>query len=117
MEDVRPRETVKELTCRCQSWTGFGDASHSKQQFVAPGLAAGCLQNLQVESYGTGAKVKLPGESLESPNVYEFGTKYTFMLEDLQSKSEEYYRKRGLIQMLERNSSIKGAPERWQAAE
>lgn len=71
---------------------------------------------LQVSSYGTGARVKLPGESAETPNVYEFGASYAAMLQDLKVKSEEFYRKRGLLQMLERNSGIKEAPERWQDA-
>ena len=69
-----------------------------------------------MESYGTGQKVKLPGQSVHEPIIYEFGTPYAVMLKDLQQKSEEYYRKRGILKMLERNASIKEAPESWQTA-
>lgn len=71
---------------------------------------------LQVESFGTGMKVKLPGQSASEPNCYEFGTPYTVMYKDLQQKAEEYYQKRGLLRMLERNAGVKLAPERWQLA-
>ncbi len=71
----------------------------------------------QVESYGTGQKVKLPGQTAHEPIVFDFGTPYAAMLKDLQQRSEEYYRKRGILRMLERDASIKEAPERWQSAE
>ena len=69
---------------------------------------------MQVSSFGTGARVKLPGESEKRPNVYDFGTSYLEMMNDLTSKSEEFYKKRGLIQMLQRNAGVKQGPERWQ---
>ena len=72
---------------------------------------------MQVESFGTGQKVKLPGQSATEPIIYDFGTPYTAMVRDLQQRAEEHYRKRGIIQMLERNASVKDAPERWQAAQ
>ncbi|CAI0559571.1 unnamed protein product [Linum tenue] len=34
-------------------------------------------------SYGTGAHVKLPGPSIREPNIYEFGTPYKHMFEEL----------------------------------
>lgn len=69
-----------------------------------------------MESFGTGIKVKLPGQSASEPNVYEFGTPYTVMHNDLRQKAEDYYQKRGLLGMLERNAGVKLAPERWQLA-
>lgn len=58
----------------------------------------------------------MPGQTAAEPNVYEFGTPYTVMHKDLQQKAEEYYQKRGLLKMLERNARVKLAPERWQLA-
>jgi hypothetical protein len=44
-----------------------------------------------VSSYGTGAHVKLPGPSLREPNVYDFGTPYKQMFDDLRRKDPELY--------------------------
>lgn len=72
---------------------------------------------LQVESFGTGQRVKLPGVSIQEPNIYDFGTPYSAMHSDLRSKAETYYERKGLLRMLERNAKIKQAPERWQDAQ
>ena len=44
-----------------------------------------------MRSYGTGSVVKLPGPGPEQPNVYEFGTTYQFMYEDLHRKDPHLY--------------------------
>ena len=44
-----------------------------------------------MRSYGTGSVVKLPGSAPDQPNVYEFGTTYQFMLEDLYRKDPHLY--------------------------
>ncbi|KAJ6760039.1 RNA polymerase II SUBUNIT A C-TERMINAL DOMAIN PHOSPHATASE [Salix purpurea] len=44
-----------------------------------------------VSSYGTGSHVKLPGPSLREPNVYDFGTPYKQMFDDLRRKDPELY--------------------------
>lgn len=67
-----------------------------------------------VSSYGTGAHVKLPGPSIREPNVYDFGTPYRRMFDDLKCKDPELYKRNGLLQMLKRNLSVKMAPQRWQ---
>lgn len=48
-------------------------------------------QGFDVSSYGTGAHVKLPGPSLREPNVYDFGTPYKQMFDDLRRKDQELY--------------------------
>lgn len=51
-----------------------------------------CLGNfistLQVRSFGSGDKVKLPGTALDRPNVYEFGVPYADIYEDLSAKDK-----------------------------
>jgi RNA polymerase II subunit A C-terminal domain phosphatase SSU72 len=48
-------------------------------------------RGLLVRSYGSGQQVKLPGTSLEKPNVYTFDTPYEFMYKDLYSKDANLY--------------------------
>ncbi|KAI9692461.1 MAG: RNA polymerase II subunit A C-terminal domain phosphatase [Bathelium mastoideum] len=68
-----------------------------------------------VLSFGTGSLVRLPGPSLNQPNVYHFNTtSYNAMHSELLAKDPRLYRANGLLQMLERNRSVKWGPERWQ---
>lgn len=69
---------------------------------------------LQVASFGVGNSVKLPGPSQKQPNIYKFGTPYQDIYNDLLKQNRDLYVKNGLLPMLERNMSVKQAPEKWQ---
>ncbi|XP_076949792.1 uncharacterized protein LOC143622568 isoform X3 [Bidens hawaiensis] len=71
-------------------------------------------EGFDVSSYGTGTHVKLPGPSLREPNVYEFGTPYKQMFDELRRKDPELYKRNGILPMLKRNLGVKTAPQRWQ---
>lgn len=47
-------------------------------------------RGFNVESYGSGSHVKIPGPSIEEPNVYEFGeATYDSIYKDLLQKDPE----------------------------
>lgn len=74
-------------------------------------------KGFNVDSYGTGDKVKLPGPAADKPNVYEFGTTYEEILADLTRKDKTLYTQNGILHMLDRNKRIKSRPQRLQVAE
>jgi len=70
-----------------------------------------------VLSFGTGDKIKLPGPSVTQPNVYEFGTSYQEIYQDLATKDKVMYKQNGILHMLDRNRIIKPGPDRLQDSE
>ncbi|KAH7706176.1 Ssu72-like protein [Aphelenchoides avenae] len=72
-------------------------------------------RGFKVSSFGSGNSVKLPGASVDKPNVYEFdGTTYDEIFADLKSKDIHLYTQNGLLNMLDRNRRIKRFPQKFQ---
>lgn len=70
-------------------------------------------RGIEISSFGTNPVIKLPGETMDSPNMYVFGQTYKEIYEDLCMKNERYYRESGLLYLLERNMSVKEKPENF----
>ncbi|CAD6194432.1 unnamed protein product [Caenorhabditis auriculariae] len=72
-------------------------------------------RGFNIESYGSGNQVKMPGPSIDRPNCYEFGTTtYDFIYNDLRHKDVHMYTQNGLLNMVDRNRRIKKCPQRFQ---
>mmetsp|Transcript_24153 Transcript_24153/g.33128 ORF Transcript_24153/g.33128 Transcript_24153/m.33128 type:complete len:240 (-) Transcript_24153:42-761(-) len=71
-------------------------------------------KNFRVWSFGISPQVKLPGPSLNQPNIYDFGTPYAEIRDKLHKKDPNLYRQNGVLNMLAKNAAIKTCPERFQ---
>ncbi|KAJ2687836.1 RNA polymerase II subunit A C-terminal domain phosphatase [Coemansia spiralis] len=73
-----------------------------------------------VQSYGTGTQVRLPGPTQASANSYNFGTPYAHISNDLRTQAKDdpnlhsHYSRLGLFAMVDRNITVKTAPEKFQ---
>lgn len=74
------------------------------------------LRGYSVRSYGTGSSVKLPGRTAMEPVIFPFNMPYEQMRDELQERDGALYTANGVLQMLDRNSKIKKAPEQWRDA-
>ncbi|CAN0551644.1 unnamed protein product [Ectocarpus sp. 12 AP-2014] len=73
--------------------------------------------NFQVESYGTGREVRLPGKDIASPEVFPFGTPYRDIFDKLKAKDEALFSQNNLLPLVARNAMVKAAPQRFQEIE
>uniref|UniRef100_A0A914C1V0 RNA polymerase II subunit A C-terminal domain phosphatase SSU72 n=1 Tax=Acrobeloides nanus TaxID=290746 RepID=A0A914C1V0_9BILA len=72
-------------------------------------------RGFKVQSFGSGNSVKLPGPSIDRPNVYEFDSiTYDSIYNDLKNKDSYLYTQNGLLHMLDRNRRIKERPQKFQ---
>ena len=73
-------------------------------------------RGFNVRSFGSGNCVKLPGVSIDRPNIFPFDVSYDDMYHHLSNQDHHLYTNNGLLNMLDRNRKIKRNPERFQDA-
>lgn len=102
MTEPDPKERVR-YACVCSSNVNRSMAAHEVLK----------KHNYRVSSYGTNIHVKMPGPRPDKPNVYEFGTTYQEIYDDLLRQDNPFYREIGLIDMIDRDRHIKTKPEKF----
>ena len=112
MDDKSQGEFVVSVSCVCASNMNRSMAAHRALKRAFPADVPRSM-SVVLSSYGTGKKVSLPGHSERESNIYDFGTPYSKIREDLDKQDGPYYLRKGLLQMLERNAEVKTCPERW----
>mmetsp|Transcript_17953 Transcript_17953/g.23211 ORF Transcript_17953/g.23211 Transcript_17953/m.23211 type:complete len:228 (-) Transcript_17953:126-809(-) len=111
-----PPGVPPETSYRQKSKLSFGvvcssNINRSMEAHVVLGNAG-----LQVESYGTGTQVRLPGRTAMEPRIFKFGTPYEEMYQSMTATQEDgaYFVKNGVLQLCQRGAAVKRAPQRWQ---
>jgi RNA polymerase II subunit A C-terminal domain phosphatase SSU72 len=69
--------------------------------------------NFQVDSYGTNSHISMPGPRERGNNIFDFGTTYAEIVANLEEQNHPFYTERGLIEMIQRDQTIKEKPERF----
>jgi RNA polymerase II subunit A C-terminal domain phosphatase SSU72 len=93
------------FACVCASNVNRSMAAH--QTLMRNGYA--------VASYGTNSHISLPGPRERGNNIFDFGTTYAEILANLEEQGHPLYTSLGLIEMIQRDQSIKEKPERFLA--
>ena len=64
---------------------------------------------MQVESYGTGTQVRLPGKSAMEPRIFKFGTPYAEMYRSMSATPEDtaFFVHNGVLQLCKRGAAVK----------
>ncbi|CAI5746621.1 unnamed protein product [Peronospora destructor] len=70
---------------------------------------------LRVCSYGAGHQVTFPGRTSSESRTFRFLTPYVAMHSALKKEDAALFADNGVLEILERDISIKKAPERWQS--
>lgn len=95
-----PEETLTAIVC-CARNQNRSMAVHE----------AALLHNWPIRSFGTAPEVSLPGETPDTPITFPYSTSYAAAAELLRTRNEAFFKKRGILKMLDRNRRIKPAPE------
>jgi RNA polymerase II subunit A C-terminal domain phosphatase SSU72 len=69
--------------------------------------------NFQVSSYGTNSSISLPGPRDRGNNFFDFGTTYAEIVSRLEEQNHPFYTERGLIEMIQRDQTVKEKPEQF----
>jgi RNA polymerase II subunit A C-terminal domain phosphatase SSU72 len=69
--------------------------------------------NFDVASYGTNSHISLPGPRERGNNIFDFGTTYLEILANLEEQNHPLYTSLGVIEMIQRDKTIKEKPERF----
>ena len=107
-------ETDENVNKRSSRALSYAVVCASNQNRSMEAHAALKLAGFNVSSYGTSREVKLPGASMNEPNVYSFGTPYKKIYDELKGKNENLYNQNGILVLLTRNMGLKESPEQFQ---
>ena len=100
-KEERKGQSRFKYACVCASNVNRSMAAHQVLQ----------RNNFQVWSYGTNSQIKMPGPTEDVS--YDFGTTYKEILDYMIEQGDDFYKRMGLIEMIDRDRQIKEKPERF----